>query len=103
MSKLLQIKTGIFADNSQSSRLADDFVQKWKAGHPDAEVIVRDFTTDPVPHLTAERFGAVQAPSGASSAADSVASSSRTVAAATTADRAARPAAVHIAHRNPST
>lgn len=57
MRTLLQIKTSLFHDG-QSSRLADAFVQRWREAHPGGEVIVRNLTADPVPHLTAERFGA---------------------------------------------
>ncbi|MEQ8860669.1 MAG: NAD(P)H-dependent oxidoreductase [Pseudomonadales bacterium] len=57
MKTLLQIKTSLFRDG-QSSRLADAFVERWRIANPDGEVIVRNLTTDPVPHLTAERFGA---------------------------------------------
>jgi len=58
MKTLLQIKTSLFSENGQSSRLSDKFVSQWKAGHPDGNVVVRDLGTAPVPHLTAERFGA---------------------------------------------
>lgn len=57
MRTLLQIKTSLFHDG-QSSRLANAFVQRWRQAHPGGEVIVRNLTADPVPHLTAERFGA---------------------------------------------
>jgi FMN-dependent NADH-azoreductase len=58
MKTLLQINASIFADGSQSTRLADRFVAGWRAHHPGASVIVRDLGREPVPHLTAERFGA---------------------------------------------
>lgn len=58
MKKLLQINASIFADNGQSTRLADRFVSDWLAANPGARVTVRDVTEDPVPHLTAQRFGA---------------------------------------------
>ena len=56
MTTLLQIKASIFADEGQSSRLADRFVERWQAAHPDGRVRVRDLAADPVPHITAERF-----------------------------------------------
>lgn len=56
MTTLLQIKASIFADEGQSSRLADHFVERWQAAHPDGRVRVRDLAAEPVPHLTAERF-----------------------------------------------
>ena len=64
MKTLLQINTSLFAAGGQSSRLADQFVARWVAAHPDAEVIVRDLAAAPVPHLTAERFQAFVAKPG---------------------------------------
>lgn len=58
MTTLLQIKTSLFADG-QSSQLADQFVRRWREAHPDGTVIVRDLAAEPVPHITAERFGAL--------------------------------------------
>jgi FMN-dependent NADH-azoreductase len=63
MSTLLQINTSIFSTGGQSSQLADQFVAAWRQKYPDTQVIVRDLASDPVPHLTAERFQAfVQKP-----------------------------------------
>ena len=56
MKTLLQIKSSIFSDRGQSSRLANDFVARWRQAHPAANVVVRDLSQSPVPHLTAERF-----------------------------------------------
>jgi FMN-dependent NADH-azoreductase len=56
MATLLQLNTSIFSSGGQSSQLADGFVKAWRAGHPAAQVIVRDLAADPVPHLDAERF-----------------------------------------------
>jgi FMN-dependent NADH-azoreductase len=58
MQTLLQIKTSLFSDNGESSRLANRFVGAWRAADPDGRVIVRDLARDPVPHLDAERFRA---------------------------------------------
>ena len=58
MQTLLQIKSSLFSDGGQTSRLADAFVARWRESHPGARVIVRDLAAAPVPHLTAERFGA---------------------------------------------
>ena len=55
---LLQLKTSIHGESGQSSRLADAFVERQLAAAPETEVIVRDLTREPVPHLTAERFAA---------------------------------------------
>lgn len=58
MPTLLQIKSSLFNENGQSSRLSDQFVAAWRAANPTGNVIVRDLAADAVPHLTAERFGA---------------------------------------------
>src|SRR5262245_25682296 len=55
---ILQIKSSILGGNSQSSRLADEFVALLADEHPEAEVVVRDLVADPVPHLDGARVGA---------------------------------------------
>jgi FMN-dependent NADH-azoreductase len=64
MNTLLQLNTSIFSSSGQSSQLADEFVSAWRDTHPAAKVIVRDLPRDPIPHLTAERFGAFVAKPG---------------------------------------
>ena len=49
----LQLNTSLFGPGGQSTTLANEFVAR-RGG----KVIVRDLARDPVPHLTAERFGA---------------------------------------------
>lgn len=68
MSTLLQINASLAGANGLSSRLADRFVADWKAQHPEGHVIARDLSTDPVPHLTAERFQAFLSPADARTA-----------------------------------
>ena len=58
MKTLLQINTSLFSAAGQSSRLADAFVAEWRRLNPAGRVIERDLSKEPVPHLTAERFGA---------------------------------------------
>lgn len=58
MKTLLQINTSIFAQHGQSTRLNEQFVAAWKAANPQGDVVVRDFSREPVPHLTGERFQA---------------------------------------------
>jgi FMN-dependent NADH-azoreductase len=58
MNTLLQIQTSLFSNEGQSSRLASDFVAAWQSLHPAGRATVRDLAAQPVPHLTAERFGA---------------------------------------------
>lgn len=55
---LLQINTSLFSENGQSSKLAQDYVEAWRSRHPQGRVIVRDLATNPLPHLSAERFQA---------------------------------------------
>jgi len=60
MTTLLQINASINNDNGQSSRLANQFVAAFHERRPDAKIVVRDVAaSDPVPHLNAERFGAL--------------------------------------------
>jgi len=59
MKKLLQINASLFSGNGQSSTMSNQFVAGWREAHPDGEVTLRDLGADPVPHLTAQRFGAL--------------------------------------------
>lgn len=58
MKTLLQLNASLFSGNGQSSVLSNQFVAAWRAANPDGKVITRDLSANPVPHLTAERFGA---------------------------------------------
>jgi len=58
MKTLLQLNTSMFADGGQSTQLAVRFVAGWRKANPGAKVVVRDIGREPIPHLTAERFGA---------------------------------------------
>jgi len=58
MPKLLQLKTSLFANQGQSSQLSDAFVAAWQASRPGSTVTVRDFASDPVPHLDGAGFQA---------------------------------------------
>ena len=44
---ILQIKSSLFSNGGQSSRLADEYVARQVAAELDADVIVRDLATDP--------------------------------------------------------
>src|SRR5688572_24116297 len=57
-STLLQLNSSINSSAGHSSALADAFVARWRAANPWSTVTVRDLAAEPVPHLTAERFGA---------------------------------------------
>src|SRR5437899_10337980 len=69
MKTLLQIKSSIFSDGGQSSRLTERFIAAWRESNPHGRVIVRDLALEPVPHLDAARFGAFLANPGERSAA----------------------------------
>ena len=58
MKTLLQINSSLYADDGQSSRLASQFVDLWRAANRGARVLLRDLAREPVPHLDARRFGA---------------------------------------------
>ncbi|WP_097459139.1 FMN-dependent NADH-azoreductase [Mangrovitalea sediminis] len=59
MATLLQIKSSIFGDNGNSSKLADQFVQSYLRKNPGTKLVVRDLTTNPLPHLDGQRVGAL--------------------------------------------
>ena len=70
MTTLLQINASINNDNSQSSRLANQFVAAFRDSHPGAKVLTREVAaSESVPHLDGERFGAFITPPEVRSAA----------------------------------
>jgi FMN-dependent NADH-azoreductase len=58
MKTLLTLKTSLYSGQGESSRLVDAFAGAWRAAEPGSRVIERNLALEPVPHLTAERFGA---------------------------------------------
>lgn len=62
MTTILQINSSLFSAQGVSSQLADEFVARWMARDPKAQVIRRDLGADPVPHLDAERLTAIMSP-----------------------------------------
>lgn len=68
METILKLKTSIFAEAGASSGLSEEFVAGRLRNNPGARVIARDLAAEPVPHLTAERFGAFLAEPEARSA-----------------------------------
>ncbi|MGH8459734.1 MAG: FMN-dependent NADH-azoreductase [Nevskiales bacterium] len=50
MKTLLKINSSILTSGN-ANRLADAFVTRWQAAHPQDRVIERDLTRDPIPHL----------------------------------------------------
>ncbi|WP_226702966.1 FMN-dependent NADH-azoreductase [Microbulbifer elongatus] len=57
--KLLVVKSSVFADGGQSTALAEKFARAWREVSQDLEVVERDVTSNPVPHLDGERIGAL--------------------------------------------
>lgn len=62
MNTLLSLQSSIFSNHGASSALTRQFVEQWRAAHPNGQVIERDLAREPVPHLDAERFGAFTTP-----------------------------------------
>ena len=67
MTTILQINSSLYGDDAQSSRLASDFVaamagsreRQGSTSPTRSRLIVRDLSSTPVPHLTAERLTAL--------------------------------------------
>jgi FMN-dependent NADH-azoreductase len=58
MKTILKIQTSLSGSKGDSSQLADRVVDRWLQQNPGGRVLARDLATQPVPHLTAERFAA---------------------------------------------
>ena len=58
MKRILQINSSLFGTDAHSSRLASRFVDRLIEGAPGSSLTLRDLGSNPVPHLTRERFGA---------------------------------------------
>jgi FMN-dependent NADH-azoreductase len=62
MKNILQINTSLFLGDGQSSRLASRFVAGLQRAEPGSVLKLRDLASDPLPHLSAERFAAFGTP-----------------------------------------
>jgi len=56
--RILQVKSSVFSSGGESSRLADEFVARLREQHPTTELVVRDLSVEPVPHLDGARVAA---------------------------------------------
>lgn len=68
MNTLLIVRSSIYGQEGQSSRLADRFAGSWLRNHPGGRVVTRDLAAATMPHLTAERFRAFSIPAAERSA-----------------------------------
>ncbi|WP_114226853.1 MULTISPECIES: FMN-dependent NADH-azoreductase [Sphingomonas] len=57
MSRILRIDSSITGEHSVSRQLTAHIVKQLTASDPSAEVVERDLTADPLPHLTLEHLG----------------------------------------------
>ena len=67
--KILHIESSIFAENGVSSQLTNHLIQTLVKQTPQAEVQVKRFANDPVPHLDGERLTAISTPEAERTAA----------------------------------
>ncbi|WP_160153664.1 FMN-dependent NADH-azoreductase [Microbulbifer sp. ALW1] len=57
--KLLKIQTSLFQNDGQSTQLANQFADQWLTANPGGEIVSRNLSASPVPHLDLERFQAL--------------------------------------------
>lgn len=62
MTMLLRIDASSRRHDSHSRSMADYFVERWFAAHPDDEIIVRDLVTQPIPHINADTINGFYTP-----------------------------------------
>ncbi|WP_348672245.1 NAD(P)H-dependent oxidoreductase [uncultured Abyssibacter sp.] len=62
MTQILFLSTSLHSDAASSSQLATQFIEAWQGRHGPATVVHRDLASQPVPHLTADRFAAFAVP-----------------------------------------
>src|SRR5690554_3184169 len=56
MTTLLKIQASLYGADGASSRLADAFVEQWRRENPGGQIVLRDVTAEPLPHLDLARF-----------------------------------------------
>jgi len=56
--KLLKLTSGLFGDNSQSTQLANHFVERLQSVNSDLQLTNRDLISEPIPHLDASIISA---------------------------------------------
>lgn len=60
MTRILYLQASIFGEDGQSSQLARQFIEGYRARHPGTAVMTRDLIRDGVPHLDLERASALR-------------------------------------------
>ena len=73
MSSILLVTSSPRGDESLSTRIATEFVDKLKAQNPDSAIVVRDLGTDPIPHLNTISTSAIRKPADARNPEEAVA------------------------------
>lgn len=59
MKTLLYVKSSVFGDEGQSSKLAARMIERWLADNPEGQVIERDLVKDPIPHYDMSTISAL--------------------------------------------
>lgn len=62
MNSLLFITSSLFGADSQSRRIAAEFVENWRRENPGAAVVERDLNIASIPHLSLETLAAAATP-----------------------------------------
>lgn len=62
MSVLLHVDSSINGANSHSRKVTATFAEEWKAANPQGRYIYRDVAADPIPHIDAVTYGALNTP-----------------------------------------
>ncbi|GAB3485363.1 FMN-dependent NADH-azoreductase [Azotobacter salinestris] len=73
MSRVLVIESSARKEGSVSRQLTAEFLDNWRAAHPDDEIVVRDLANEPVPHLDIDLLGGWTKPAGQQSEAEQAA------------------------------
>lgn len=58
MSNLLYLSSSIFAEQGNSSQLADNFIRQWQSANPQGQITHLDLTSTPLPQLDQNLAGA---------------------------------------------
>ncbi len=62
MAQVLVIKSSLMGEASNSNELVEQFLEQWRDAHGSDHITVRDFSKDPIPHLTRREFMAFVTP-----------------------------------------